>query len=154
MSTRRFTRFTNAFSKKWENHWASVALWYCWYNFGRVRKSLRVTPAVAAGIADHVWSARTTRGRMSDRISRMENTNPHDGPNPLLIEICETLKRYEYAYRDLRADLAGLKSLLREDQMEPFRQARDRDIHDLGNAFALETRVHLLDAAIERLHGT
>jgi len=58
MGTRRFTRLTNAFSKKWENHWAAVSLWYCWYNFGRVHKSLRVTPAMAAGIADHVWSVR------------------------------------------------------------------------------------------------
>ncbi len=58
MGIRRFTRLTNAFSKKWENHWAAVILWYCWYNFGRVHKSLRVTPAMAAGIADHVWSVR------------------------------------------------------------------------------------------------
>jgi transposase-like protein/IS1 family transposase len=58
MGMRRFTRLTNAFSKKWENHWAAVALWYCWYNFGRVHKSLRVTPAMAAGIADHIWSVR------------------------------------------------------------------------------------------------
>jgi IS1 family transposase/transposase-like protein len=58
MGLRRFTRLTNAFSKKWENHWAAVAIWYCWYNFGRVHKSLRVTPAMAAGISDHVWSVR------------------------------------------------------------------------------------------------
>ncbi len=58
MGMRRFTRLTNAFSKKWENHAAAVMLWYCWYNFGRVHKSLRVTPAMAAGIADHVWSVR------------------------------------------------------------------------------------------------
>jgi transposase-like protein/IS1 family transposase len=58
MGLRRFTRLTNGFSKKWENHCAAVMLWYCWYNFGRVHKSLRVTPAMAAGIADHVWSVR------------------------------------------------------------------------------------------------
>lgn len=58
MGLRRFTRLTNAFSKKWENHWAAVALWYCWYNFGRVHKSLRTTPAMAAGIADHIWTVR------------------------------------------------------------------------------------------------
>jgi hypothetical protein len=58
MGLRRFTRLTNAFSKKWENHAAAVMLWYCWYNFGRVHKTLRVTPAMAAGIADHVWSVR------------------------------------------------------------------------------------------------
>ncbi len=58
MGMRRFTRLTNAFSKKWENHAAAVMLWYCWYNFGRIHKSLRVTPAMAAGIADHVWTVR------------------------------------------------------------------------------------------------
>ena len=57
-SNRRFTRLTNAFSKKWENHWATVACWFAFYNFCRVHKSLRVTPAMAAGIADHVWSVR------------------------------------------------------------------------------------------------
>jgi transposase-like protein/IS1 family transposase len=50
MSVRRFTRLTNAFSKKWENHWAAVACWFAYYNFCRVHKSLRVTPAMAAGI--------------------------------------------------------------------------------------------------------
>jgi IS1 family transposase len=58
MGLRRFTRLTNGLSKKWENHCAAVMLWYCWYNFGRVHKSLRTTPAMAAGIADHVWSVR------------------------------------------------------------------------------------------------
>jgi hypothetical protein len=58
MATRRFTRLTNGFSKKWENRWAAVVLWYCWYNFGRVHKSLRCTPAMEAGISDHVWSVR------------------------------------------------------------------------------------------------
>jgi IS1 family transposase len=58
MSNRRFTRLTNAFSKKWENHWAAVACWFAFYNFCRVHKSLRTTPAMAAGIADHVWSVR------------------------------------------------------------------------------------------------
>jgi transposase-like protein/IS1 family transposase len=58
MGTRRFTRLTNAFSRKWENHWAAVVLWYCWYNFGRVHKALRMTPAMAAGIPDHIWTVR------------------------------------------------------------------------------------------------
>jgi len=58
MSVRRFTRLTNAFSKKWENHWAAVAIWFAFYNFCRVHKSLRVTPAMAAGISGHVWSVR------------------------------------------------------------------------------------------------
>jgi IS1 family transposase len=54
MGTRRFTRLTNAFSKKWENHWAAVACWFAFYNFCRVHKSLRMTPAMAAGISDHI----------------------------------------------------------------------------------------------------
>jgi transposase-like protein/IS1 family transposase len=58
MSNRRFTRLTNAFSKKWENHWAAVACWFAFYNFCRVHKSLRTTPAMAAGISDHIWSVR------------------------------------------------------------------------------------------------
>jgi hypothetical protein len=58
MGTRRFTRLTNAFSKKWENHWAAVTLWYGFYNFCRVHKSLRVTPAMEAKITDHVWDVR------------------------------------------------------------------------------------------------
>lgn len=56
MGLRRFTRLTNAFSKKFENHWAAVVLWYTYYNLCRVHKSLRVTPAMEAGITDHVWS--------------------------------------------------------------------------------------------------
>ncbi len=58
MGTRLFTRLTNAFSKKFENHWAAVACWFTFYNFCRIHKSLRVTPAMAAGIADHIWSVR------------------------------------------------------------------------------------------------
>jgi IS1 family transposase len=56
MSMRRFTRLTNGFSKKVQNLEHSVALHYMWYNFARVHKTLRVTPAMEAGIADHVWS--------------------------------------------------------------------------------------------------
>lgn len=58
MSTRRFTRLTNAVSKKWENHWAAVILWYTFQNFCRIHKTLRVTPAMEAKITDHVWSVR------------------------------------------------------------------------------------------------
>jgi IS1 family transposase len=56
MSMRRFTRLTNGFSKKVENHEHAVALHYMHYNFCRIHQSLRVTPAMEAGIADHVWS--------------------------------------------------------------------------------------------------
>lgn len=56
MGMRRFTRLTNAFSKKIENHAAAVALHFIHYNFARVHKTLRITPAMAAGLSDHVWS--------------------------------------------------------------------------------------------------
>jgi IS1 family transposase len=56
MQMRRFTRLTNAFSKKLENLKAAVALHFAHYNFCRVHSSLRVTPAMEAGISDHVWT--------------------------------------------------------------------------------------------------
>lgn len=55
MHMRRFTRLTNGFSKKVENHAHAVALHFVWYNFGRIHKTLRVTPAMEAGLTDHVW---------------------------------------------------------------------------------------------------
>ncbi len=60
MGMRRFTRLTNGFSKKVENHFAAIALHFFFYNFGRAHKSLANpyprTPAMAAGIADHIWT--------------------------------------------------------------------------------------------------
>ena len=56
MNMRRFTRLTNGFSKKIENLEHAVALHFMYYNFARVHKTPGVTPAMAAGISDHVWS--------------------------------------------------------------------------------------------------
>lgn len=56
MSMRRFTRLTNGFSKKLENHGHAIALYFMHYNFCRVHKTLRVTPAMEAGLTDHVWT--------------------------------------------------------------------------------------------------
>ncbi len=56
MGCRRFTRLTNAFSKKVENHAWAVSLHLMHYNFARIHKTLRITPAMAAGVSDHVWS--------------------------------------------------------------------------------------------------
>lgn len=65
MSMRRFTRLTNGFSKKIENHEHAVALHYMNYNFGRIHKTLRITPAMAAGVADHPWTL--------DEIAKLAN---------------------------------------------------------------------------------
>jgi IS1 family transposase len=56
MSMKRFSRLSNGFSKKVENHEHMLALHYMYYNFGRIHQSLRVTPAMEAGLTDHVWS--------------------------------------------------------------------------------------------------
>jgi hypothetical protein len=56
MQQRRFTRLTNAFSKKLENHEAAVALYVAHYNLCRVHETLRITPAMHLGVTDHIWS--------------------------------------------------------------------------------------------------
>jgi hypothetical protein len=56
MSMRRFTRLTNAFSKKLDNHIHALALYFAFYNFTRIHKSLKITPAMAAGLTDRLWS--------------------------------------------------------------------------------------------------
>lgn len=55
MQMRRMTRLTNAFSKKWDNLWSAYCLHFAYYNFCRTHKTLRVTPAMEAGIVDHIW---------------------------------------------------------------------------------------------------
>jgi transposase-like protein/IS1 family transposase len=65
MGMRRMTRLTNAFSKKWENLKAAYALWFAFYNFCRVHQTLRVTPAMEAGISNHIWGL----GELVDAIS-------------------------------------------------------------------------------------
>lgn len=70
MSCRRFTRLTNAFSKKVENHAHAVALHFMYYNFGRIHKSLRVTPAMEAGVADHVWSLEEIAALVPDPVAK------------------------------------------------------------------------------------
>lgn len=55
MQMRRFTRLTNGFCKKLENHRLACAVHFVHYNFCRIHQSLRITPAMAAGLTDHVW---------------------------------------------------------------------------------------------------
>ncbi len=65
MGNRRYTRLTNAFSRKIENHAASIALYYFAYNFVRIYRTLRVTPAMAAGVTDRLWE-------VSDLVALLE----------------------------------------------------------------------------------
>jgi hypothetical protein len=71
---RRFTRLTNAFSKKTENHEYSIALHFMAYNFITVHQTLRTTPAVAAGVASHVWN-------VEDLIAMVERLNSQETSN-------------------------------------------------------------------------
>ena len=73
MQMRRFTRLTNAFSKKFENHMHMVALYTVWYNFVKMHKTLRMTPAMAAGVTDKLWS-------MTDLAEMVDVTLPKGGP--------------------------------------------------------------------------
>ncbi len=75
MHVRRFTRLCNGFSKKIENHRAAVSLHVAWYNFCRVHESLRVTPAMEAGLTDHVWSVR-------ELVERALAAEPCAAPEP------------------------------------------------------------------------
>jgi IS1 family transposase len=73
MQNRRFTRLTNAFSKKLDNHIHALALYFAFYNFRRIHKSLRVTPAMAAGITDRLWS-------LDDVIAKIDAMAPTPKP--------------------------------------------------------------------------
>ena len=84
MHIRRFTRLTNGFGKKLENQLHAVSLHFMYYNFAKIHKTLRVTPAMQAGISDHVWSIEEIahlvpepvakkRGAYKPRISAISN---------------------------------------------------------------------------------
>ena len=74
MSMRRFTRLTNAHSKKLENLICAVALHFAYYNFVRVHSTLKTTPAVAAGVADHVWTLR----ELVELLEAIEDAQPRE----------------------------------------------------------------------------
>ena len=73
MSMRRFTRLTNAFSKKIENHVHAVALHFMYYNFCRIHSALKITPAMAAGVTEHLWE-------ICDIVKLIEDAEPKPGP--------------------------------------------------------------------------
>ena len=70
MSMRRFTRLSNAFSKELESHAHMVALYALWYNFVRVHKTLRVSPAMAAGIETRLWSMEDVVAMIDEQAER------------------------------------------------------------------------------------
>jgi IS1 family transposase len=73
MSMRRFTRLTNAFSKKLDNHIHAIALYFVFYNFCRIHKSLRTSPAMAAGVSDRLWS-------LEDVVAKIDEMAPAPKP--------------------------------------------------------------------------
>lgn len=75
MQNRRFTRLTNGFSKKFQNHVHALALYFAFYNFVRMHKSLRMTPAMAAGITNRLWS-------MEEIVARIDAANPPKARGP------------------------------------------------------------------------
>lgn len=79
MGMRRFTRLTNGFSKKIENLEHAIALHFMFYNFGRIHKTLKVTPAMEAGISDHVWSLEEIAGLVKDE--RPKKRGPYKNKN-------------------------------------------------------------------------
>lgn len=77
MQNRRFTRLTNAFSKKLDNHIHALALYFAFYNFCRIHKTLKVTPAMAAGITDKLWSLEDIAERIEARRPEPAKRGPY-----------------------------------------------------------------------------
>ncbi len=82
MGMRRFTRLTNGFSKKAENHAHMVSLHFMHYNFCRIHKSLRVTPAMAAGVSDRLWSAEDIVGLLDATADEPRKRGPYKPRQP------------------------------------------------------------------------
>ena len=77
MHMRRFTRLTNAFSKKFENHMHMVAIYTVWYNFVRIHKMLKVTPAMAAGLSPILWSMEDVAGLIDAAAPKPGKRGPY-----------------------------------------------------------------------------
>ena len=75
MSMRRFTRLTNAFSKKIDNHVHALSLYFVWYNFCRTHKAHKLSPAMAAGVTDRLMA-------MEDIAAMVEERAPKPGLRP------------------------------------------------------------------------
>jgi hypothetical protein len=77
MGMRRFTRLTNGFSKKFENHAAMVAIHSVYYNFARIHKTLRITPAMAAGLSESIWTLEDIITMADSYIPKPEKRGPY-----------------------------------------------------------------------------
>ena len=77
MQNRRFTRLTNAFSKKFENHVHALALYFMFYNFCRIHKTLRVTPAMAAGVSQTLWTLEDIAEKIEARCPQPGKRGPY-----------------------------------------------------------------------------
>ena len=81
MSMRRFTRLTNAFSKKLENHMHARALYFMFYNFVRIHKTIKVTPAMASGVSDRPWSMEDIVTLIDARAQKPGKRGPYKTKN-------------------------------------------------------------------------
>ena len=77
MQNRRFTRLTNAFSKKLDNHIHALALYFCFYNFCRMHKSLRMSPAMAAGVSQTLWTMEDIAEKIEARTTKPAKRGPY-----------------------------------------------------------------------------
>ena len=128
MSMRRFTRLTNAFSKKIDTHCHALALYFVWYNFCRINKAVRMSPAMAAGLTDRLMD-------MTDIANMVEATpKPQRGPYGTKAERAERDRLAEAAQIEA-TELAGIKAIIRDAWTLPA------DLHpEELTAFAKELR--------------
>jgi hypothetical protein len=77
MSMRRFTRLTNSVSKKIDNHVHALALYFAFYNFCRIHKTLKVSPAMAAGVSATLWTMEDIAERIEARTARPAKRGPY-----------------------------------------------------------------------------
>jgi hypothetical protein len=92
MQVRRMTRLTNAFSKKWANHEAALALFFAYYNACRVHMTLKTTPAVKAGLVERPWSVL----RLLDSVGRCKIERPGINPWPFLFDGCRMTRKKQW----------------------------------------------------------
>src|SRR5260370_10256412 len=109
MSMRRFTRLTNAFSKKLENLQAAVALHFAHYNLVRLHKTLRVTPAMAAGVTDRLWSLEELVERTSEEGGRCGQSRPRNRQQSACWSFSRRRGRLVFVRRDRPGDIPSLR---------------------------------------------